>query len=168
LEGCPGDAAAIIVGPEFAVLWLPPTPEAQKMQEEALFREGCREPLDVWRCNGRLFLLSGFTIFPVVRLHRVPFRVSIRELPHREAARLFISTRPLLQNNLSPLAVRYLRGVRYQTEKRRGDGKSSIAPGCRRAHGPGPRRTFPRRGGHRPPGRGTGSGGRGHGRGLRR
>jgi hypothetical protein len=128
LEGCPADAAAILIDPEFAALWLTPSPDAQQMQQEDVFREGCHEPLYVWPWNGRLLLLTGFHLFETLRLYRLPFRVLRKEFRDREGARLFIARQQLRGQQLTPLAVRYLRGVRYQTEKRGSNRLSRLIP----------------------------------------
>jgi hypothetical protein len=129
--GChePVNPADILLDPEFATLLPPSAPEEEKALQEALFRDGCREALVVWPWQGRLILLVGYEQFPLLRLYRLPFTVVEKACASRADARMFIIQDQLARKNLTPLAVSYLRGLRYLADKQPhgGDRRSAAA-----------------------------------------
>jgi hypothetical protein len=108
------DATAVALDEEFRELTPPPTPAERKALEAGLQREGCQETLVLWPCQGRKLLLVGYELFPPLRLHNIPFRVVEKTFACRDDARMFIVVHQLGQQNLSAVAVSYLRGLRYQ------------------------------------------------------
>jgi hypothetical protein len=127
--GRQGKVGEVVLDPEFQNLLPPPEPDERRQIEASLLAEGCREPLVVWPCQGRLLLLVGYEVFPVLRLYRLPFRVIEKQFGSRDEARLFIVKDLLKRRYLSPLAMSYLRGLRYREERQEhgGDRKSASA-----------------------------------------
>jgi hypothetical protein len=125
----PGDAAQILIDAEFAAMLPDPLPEEQRLKTETLLTQGCREPLVVWARWPHLVLLTGFDVFPTVREHHLPFRILLKEFASHDAARFFVLKEHLAHCTLSPLAISYLRGLRYRGEKRPhgGDRKGGAA-----------------------------------------
>jgi hypothetical protein len=137
--GRPARAADITLDDEFADLLPPLAPEERAQLESGLFVHGCREPLVVWRCQGRRILLTGYEQFRLLRVYDLPFRVLDKEFATRAEACLFIIKDQLARRNLSPLGVSYLRGLRYQAEKRP-HGGDRRSPAARRPAAGGVRR----------------------------
>jgi hypothetical protein len=121
------DASAVVADAEFQELIPPLSASEQELLIAVLHREGCREPLIVWPCRGRKILVAGYHYYSLLRRFALPFQALDREFPTRAAARMYVIQNLLAGLNLSPLAVSYLRGLRYQGEKqpeggdRRGD-----------------------------------------------
>jgi hypothetical protein len=126
-----GDHDAILLVPELAALWLPPTPEERERRAWALAnRAQLLEPLAVWRNGAKQFLLTDFDIFPQVRERRMPFRVQERHLDGWEQVRLFVIAEQLNRQHLSERGISYLRGVRCSEVPRQahgGDRRSAAA-----------------------------------------
>jgi hypothetical protein len=112
-----GRPTKIRLDPAFEALLPPLAPQEQKRLEEALHVEGCREPLVVWPFPKQQVLIVGYPQFRLLKLHRIPFRVIERRFESRDEARMFIIRDQLARRHLSPLAVSYLRGLRYAGEK---------------------------------------------------
>ncbi len=126
--------ADVFLDPEFQGLLPPPLADEQALLEEALLRDGCREPLLVWRWSDRRILLIGYELIPLLRLHHLAFPVVEHTFGSREAARLFVLKHQVARRGLTPLATSYLRGLCYRAAKH-GHG------GDRRSAGP---RAWPR------------------------
>jgi hypothetical protein len=121
-------ASDITLDPEFRELLPRSAPDEQRALEEVLLRDGCREPLIVWPCAGRLLLLASYEQFPTLKQHRLPFRVVEQPLATRDEAELYIIKYQLAKKNLTTLGASYLRGLRYRAEKRPHGGDRSSAP----------------------------------------
>jgi hypothetical protein len=123
------DPSVIRLDPEFRDLLPPPAPEEQTLSAELLFRPGHRATFYLWYRPGGFILLTGYDRFELVRDRGLPFAVIVKQFETREHARLFIIKDCLARRHLSDLAVRYLRGLRYQAScrPRGGDHKSTGA-----------------------------------------
>ncbi len=124
-----GDLSEIVLDAEFQALNLPLAPEEEVQIQRTFLVDGCREPLVVWRHRGRLVLLTGYAVFPLLKRHRVPFLVIEKEFAYRDDARLYIVKDLLAHKHLGELAMSYLRGLFYHKEKQPqgGDRKSADA-----------------------------------------
>jgi hypothetical protein len=129
-------AADIYWDDDFAALMPPLAPDERAQLEWGLFVDGCREPLVVWRCQGRLILLIGYEVFPLLRQYQLAFCVIKKEFATRAQAQLFLIKDQLARRHLSPLNVSYLRGLRYHAEKqpRGGDRRSPAAQAAPNAY----------------------------------
>lgn len=83
--------------------WLaPPLRAGEYAQlEENLRRDGCREPLSVWRHGGATILLDGHNRYEICQRLGIKFLVDEIELPDYEHARLWVCQRQLGRRNLS-------------------------------------------------------------------
>lgn len=106
----------IQVDPEFSSLIPPLSNEELQRLEISLLEEGCRDPLIVWKNEN--ILLDGHNRLAVCRKHDIPFKVAYVELPDRPAARAYIVSLQLARRNLTREAAAYLRGKRYEAEKK--------------------------------------------------
>ncbi len=107
----------ILLNRRFADLLPPPADGTRRLTEENLVRDGCREPLIVWRRENLRILLIGYDLFPFLKLHRVPFRIIEKSFASFEAASKFVVQYYLERNRLTPLQASYLRGLRYHDDK---------------------------------------------------
>lgn len=117
-------AARIIIDPELRELVPPLTDDERQALEANILRDGCREPLVLWR--GHDILLDGHHRYEICQRHDIDFAVTDVELPDREAAADWIDANQLGRRNLTPDQAALLRGRRYNRLKkpRGGDRRS--------------------------------------------
>jgi hypothetical protein len=104
------------VDPEFRNLIPPLSTEEIQRLEISLLEQGCRDPLVVWQDHN--ILLDGHNRLALCQKHSIPFDRTLVELPDRAAARAYIVSLQLGRRNLTREAAAYLRGKRYQAEKK--------------------------------------------------
>ncbi len=106
----------IQIDPEFKSL-IPPLGASEREQLEAnLLASGCRDPLVVWK--GHNILLDGHNRYEICTSEGIDFKTVDLELPDRNAAHDWIISNQLGRRNLTPEAVSYLRGKKYNLQKR--------------------------------------------------
>ncbi|KAB2949486.1 MAG: hypothetical protein F9K17_02730 [Phycisphaerae bacterium] len=117
-------AARIIIDPELRELVPPLTDDERQALEANILRDGCREPLVLWR--GHDILLDGHHRYEICQRHGIEFAVTDVDLPDREAAADWIDANQLGRRNLTPDQAALLRGRRYNRLKkpRGGDRRS--------------------------------------------
>jgi N6-adenosine-specific RNA methylase IME4 len=109
-------SARIIIDAELRRLVPPLADEERQALEENILRDGCREPLVVWR--GYDILLDGHHRHEICRRHGIEFAITDVDLPDREAAADWIDANQLGRRNLTPDQSALLRGRRYNRLKR--------------------------------------------------
>jgi hypothetical protein len=114
----------IIIDPQLRELIPPLRDEERQALEENIRRDGCRDPLVVWR--GHDILLDGHHRYEICQQHGIDFAVTEVELADREAAADWIDANQLGRRNLTPDQAALLRGRRYNRLKkpRGGDRRS--------------------------------------------
>jgi len=115
----------IIIDPQLRELIPPLRDEERQALEENIRRDGCRDPLVVWR--GHDILLDGHHRYEICQQHGIDFAVTEVELADREAAADWIDANQLGRRNLTPDQAALLRGRRYNRLKKQhgGDRRSS-------------------------------------------
>jgi N6-adenosine-specific RNA methylase IME4 len=115
----------IIIDPQLRELIPPLRDEERQALEENIRRDGCRDPLVVWR--GHDILLDGHHRYEICQRHGIDFAVTEVNLPDREAAADWIDANQLGRRNLTPDQAALLRGRRYNRLKKQhgGDRRSS-------------------------------------------
>lgn len=113
-------AARIIVDPELRELVPPLTDDERQALEANILRDGCREPLVLWR--GHDILLDGHHRYEICQRHGIEFAVTDVDLPDCEAAADWIDANQLGRRNLTPDQAALLRGRRYNRLKKPRDG----------------------------------------------
>jgi phage N-6-adenine-methyltransferase len=101
---------------EFQSLVHPLTHEEKAGLEQQLISDGCLDPLRVWQEEN--ILLDGHNRFDLCTLHNIPFNVEYLSLKNRDAAMLWIVCNQLSRRNSTEEQKSYLRGKRYELEKR--------------------------------------------------
>jgi hypothetical protein len=113
----PGTASDDIrIDPEFEGL-IPPLSCGELAELHRLLdAEGCRDALVVWKSER--ILVDGHNRIRYCRDKGYPFPVVEREFPNRDAVKAYIILEQLGRRNLSAAAESYLRGTRYNAEKK--------------------------------------------------
>ena len=100
--------------PEIANLCRPLTAEEKAQLEENIKADGCTDPLKLW---GDI-LLDGHNRLEICKRLGLPFNAERIEIKDRAAAVNWVIANQLGRRNLIPEDVAYLRGKRYQAEKK--------------------------------------------------
>lgn len=105
---------------EFAGLMAPLSSDEFKLLEESIKKEGCLEPLVVWREMN--ILLDGYNRYRICG-NKVPYKIRELNFEARDEAENWIITNQLSRRNATAELVSYLRGRRYNREKARWGGE---------------------------------------------
>jgi len=108
---------AIKIDRGFAELCRKLTPEEESLLESQLCDEGCRDALVIWA--GHDILLDGHNRKRICERNGIEYKTTEAVLGNREQAIEWIITNQLGKRNLSEDEKSYLRGKRYQHEKRK-------------------------------------------------
>ncbi|MBM4020190.1 MAG: hypothetical protein FJ288_18035, partial [Planctomycetes bacterium] len=90
----------VAIDPELKNLVLPLTEAEQAGLERAILRDGCHDPLVVWREEG--LLLDGHNRLAICERHGLPFETFEVSLPDRDAAARWIIENQFARRNLTP------------------------------------------------------------------
>ncbi len=113
----------VTIDKEFAALCPPLTIEELNFLEASVIEEGCREPLTVWQENGKPLVLDGHNRLAICKRFRKDFKTRSIKMASRDEARNWIIANQLGRRNLTEDQKSYLRGKRYNSEKREHGGK---------------------------------------------
>jgi hypothetical protein len=91
--------AELFIDSEFRRLIPPLTAEERRQLEENLLRDGCHDPLAVWR-NGKDTLLDGHNRYEICRRRGITFKVKPVQIESRAHARVWIRFNQLGRRNL--------------------------------------------------------------------
>lgn len=114
----------VTIDTEFQSLIPSLSKDEYKQLEVNILADGCREPLSLWD----ELILDGHNRFAICQEHELDFTVvQIANIENREQAINWIIDNQLGRRNLNPTQIGYLRGKRYEQEKKEhgGDRKSS-------------------------------------------
>jgi hypothetical protein len=112
----------LAIDPQLQAL-CPPLEEEEIAQLEALLlAEGCRDPLVVWARDGAQVLVDGHHRYEICRRHGLPFTVQELAFASQEEVINWMIATQLGRRNLTPEQKSYLRGKRYNLEKRQDGG----------------------------------------------
>jgi hypothetical protein len=106
----------ISVDPEFQALIPPLTHEEKTELENSLLREGCLDSIKVWK-EGNI-LIDGHNRLDICTLHQIPYQLTYLSFPSRYAVVIWIITNQLGRRNVTKEQKSYLRGKRYEAEKK--------------------------------------------------
>jgi hypothetical protein len=94
-------AATIYIDQEFRALIPPPTAEELQQLTDNLLRDGCRDPLVVWK--GRSLLLDGHNRHAICEAHNLPWEIVEQDCADRDAAKTWIIQQQLGRRNLTSM-----------------------------------------------------------------
>lgn len=104
----------LIVDDEFSSLIRPLTSEEYRLLEENILRDGCREPITIWKG----IILDGHNRYRICKRWDLPYRTTELNVSSRDEAMSWICANQLGRRNLSEEMRKYLIGKRYEIEKR--------------------------------------------------
>ena len=104
----------LIVDDEFSSLIRPLTSEEYRFLEENILRDGCREPITIWKG----IILDGHNRYRICKRWDLPYRTTELDVSGRDEAMSWICANQLGRRNLSEEMRKYLIGKRYEIEKR--------------------------------------------------
>lgn len=108
----------IIVDPEFAALIPPLTRDEDQALTTSIRREGCRDPLAVWRTPEGDVLIDGHNRYRICAFDNLPYRITVVPgIASRDDAVTWMLDTQLARRNLTPEQASYLRGQRYNRSK---------------------------------------------------
>jgi hypothetical protein len=109
---------ALTISPALQSLNPPLSPEARAQLEANVLRDGCLDALVVWQ--EEQILLDGHNRYAICEHHGLPYRIHELSLPDLDAAQLWIIDHQDGRRNLTPNQLSYLRGKKYEIQKRQG------------------------------------------------
>lgn len=105
------------IDPEFQTLVPPLKPEEYALLEQSLVKDGfqtSRGKILSWQG----IIVDGYNRYGICQKHDLPFETDDLSFPSREAVKNFIIQTQLGRRNLNVDQYAYLRGKRYETEKK--------------------------------------------------
>lgn len=100
---------------EFYGLIDPPTAEELNLLEESIKKDGCRDPLVIWK--EKEILLDGHNRFDICTRLKVPYDVKFLSFKTREDAADWIDANQMGRRNLTEIQKSVIRGRRYNRTK---------------------------------------------------
>ena len=107
----------LTIDPEFEGLCPALTPEEFNLLEQSIIDEGCRDPIVVW-ANHADTILDGHNRYQICTRWDKPFKTKALKLATRDDSVNWIIANQLGRRNLTESQKSYLRGKRYQAEKK--------------------------------------------------
>ena len=98
--------------------------------KDNLLKHGCKDPLKIWQTNNRVIgregnldepiyvLIDGHNRFQLCTELQIPFNIQIDNFESLKEVRDFMIDFQLSRRNITPQQASYLRGLRYNTEKK--------------------------------------------------
>ncbi|GAB3573584.1 hypothetical protein GCM10027578_34830 [Spirosoma luteolum] len=109
---------------------IPPlTPDEVGQLEQNVLRYGIKDPLTVWETTVQTaglgdssdpvyILIDGHNRYRISQLHQLDYRISVVQFPSLEDVRTYMIDYQLGRRNLTPEQASYLRGMRYQQQRK--------------------------------------------------
>ncbi|PWK14526.1 hypothetical protein LV89_05000 [Arcicella aurantiaca] len=110
---------------------IPPLLESEYLAlKENLQKHGCKDPLKLWQTTNKTLSLAGVSeesVYVLIDGHnrfklctelQIPFNIQIDNFDSLKDVRDFMIDFQLSRRNITPQQASYLRGLRYNTEKR--------------------------------------------------
>ena len=110
---------------------IPPLLESEFLSlKDNLQKHGCKDPLKIWQTNNPVInregdldqaiyvLIDGHNRFQLCNELQIPFNIQIDNFKSLKEVRDFMIDFQLSRRNITPQQASYLRGIRYNTEKK--------------------------------------------------
>lgn len=99
--------------------FIPPLSEDEFAQlEENIVAEGCRDALILWKQDKEYILVDGHNRHKICTHHNIDFRIELKNFQDVESVKEWMINNQLGKRNIPETVKSYLRGQRYQLEKR--------------------------------------------------
>ena len=116
----------IEVIPELEALIPPLREEEFKQLEENIKKEGCREALLIWKNEERFILVDGHNRYRICQRNQLDFKINLMSFEDIESVKDWMIDNQLGRRNLTSEQASYLRGLRYELEKKERGGYERI------------------------------------------
>jgi hypothetical protein len=116
----------LIVRKDFENFIIPLSKEEFSQLENNIIKEGCREPLVVWKSKSELILIDGHNRFRICKKHDINFETTELQFNTENEAKLWMVNNQLGRRNLQPDQLSYYRGLKYMELKRNHGGYTNV------------------------------------------
>lgn len=100
---------------------IPPLSEKEFLQlEDNILKEGLRDPLIVWPCKDKQYLIDGHNRFHICQKHKLSYKIKRLYFESISEVKDWMINNQLGRRNLSKANQSYLQGLRYNREKQQG------------------------------------------------
>lgn len=104
---------SLSIDSEFKNLIAPLTSEEYEQLEENIKREGCLEPLIIWKD----IIIDGHNRYSICQKHKISFHTKNTHFKNREDVISWICSNQLSKHNISEETKKYLIGKKFENEK---------------------------------------------------
>lgn len=95
--------------------------------EKNILREGCREPLILWRkMPGETVLIDGHNRYKICQKHNITFKVKEISFKALDDVKIWMVENQMGRRNLTPDQMSYYRGLKYLTLKKAKGGYENV------------------------------------------
>src|SRR5947207_16020262 len=101
---------SIIVSKDIEDFIIPLSKEEFSLLENNIIKEGCREPLTVWKSKLGPVLVDGHNRFRICKKHHLSFKVKEINFISKDEAKLWMLNNQLGRRNINPDQLSYYRG----------------------------------------------------------
>lgn len=114
----------IQIYPELKVLIPPLVQEEKDLLTESIRNEGCREALILWEKqednNKEYILVDGHNRYEICQENNISFKIDIKNFTNIQEVKDWMIFNQLGKRNITEETKSYLRGLKYQQEKKQG------------------------------------------------
>jgi N6-adenosine-specific RNA methylase IME4 len=108
----------LVILPEIKARLFPLREEELRELERSVLEEGIRDPLVVWRKDGRLILVDGYHRYELAKKHGLSFQIVEREFRDLDEVLIWVDRNQLGRRNLTDEQRAFVMGRLYKTVKR--------------------------------------------------
>jgi hypothetical protein len=95
--------------------------------ERNILKDGCREPLIVWKKTpGQMVLIDGHNRYKICEKHNISFKVKEVSFKDVDEARIWMVENQMGRRNLTPDQMSYCRGLKYLALKNKKGGYENV------------------------------------------
>ena len=119
------------IDPEFKSLIPPLSREEYHDLEESILKDGIRDSLIVWDCNGEWILIDGHNRYEIAQKHNLPYNQRRMEFESREDAKLWMLRNQLGRRNLntynrSVLALQFEEIIKAKAKEKQSEAGGAV------------------------------------------
>ncbi|GJM65064.1 ParB N-terminal domain-containing protein [Persicobacter diffluens] len=103
--------------PELDLLIPRPNQEEIELLEESILKEGLREPISVWKHEGKQIIVDGHNRYAILKRNNLPIEINIIHFEDIESVKDWMIDTQLGRRNLTDEKRAYLIGMKYEREK---------------------------------------------------
>ena len=121
------DSPSLVVVKEIQEYMIPLCEDEIFHLEKSLMEEGCRDPLVVWAKNDTEFIIvDGHNRYEICKRRNIPFDLKIVSFASLEQVKSWMIENQMGRRNLTPYQLRYYRGLKYLSAKKKKGGFENI------------------------------------------